>query len=63
MNKKKNYNHFPIRETVMISGNIIESDEASAKSEFRKDVAQLLGVNGYRIRFVPDPKIVSRSAT
>ena len=62
MNKKKDFNHFPIRETVMISGNVIESNKVSAKSEFRKDIAQLLEANGYRTRFVLDRKIISRSA-
>jgi len=61
MNKKKDYNHFPIRETVMISGNIIETSKVSAKSEFRKDIVQLLMTNGYAVRFVPDREIRSRS--
>jgi hypothetical protein len=61
MNKKKDYDHFPIRETVMISGNIIERSKVTAKTEFRKDLVQLLMTNGYIVRFVPDSKIISRS--
>jgi hypothetical protein len=60
MNKKKDYNHFPVRETAIIRGYIIENNKVSAKSEFRKDIVQLLNTNGYGVRFVPDRKIVSR---
>jgi hypothetical protein len=62
MDKKKDYNHFPIRETVMISGNIIQKNKASAKSDFRKDIAQLLGANGYQTIFVPERKIATRTS-
>jgi len=59
MNKKKDFNHFPIRETAIISGSIIDNSMVSAKSEFRKDIVRLLNTNGYGVRFVAVRKMVS----
>jgi hypothetical protein len=56
MGSKKEYDNFPVRETIIVSGNIFHENTVSAKSDFRRDVTRLLRNAGYTVRFVPERK-------
>jgi hypothetical protein len=49
--KKVNKKH-SILETIRVSGKIVQKNEASAKSDFRRDLVHLLRTNGYAVQFV-----------
>ena len=49
---KKDYQSFNVRQTTVISGKIVAENEDSAKSDFRKDILDILRAHGYSAKIV-----------